>query len=358
MKHFSYITLCFILLVSFKKDEIAKEIPSLRTVIVYMAADNDLSEDARDNIRDMQLGFEEKDVNLIVFFDPSNDSPNILQIKKGSSKHIKTYTEFNSCDAAQMGKVLDDIIGMYPSASYGLVMWSHGTSWFPAGSRLKSFGEDNGRQMNINAMASALPVHFDFILMDACLMGSVEVAYELMCKTDFILASSTEIVNTGLPYRQVIPKLLQKEPDLRKVALDFYSFYDQLPGAYRSATISLVDANELEKLATVTGQLIADGASFDRTSVQRLDVYDEQYTFDFLDFMEKAFPEADTVPLKEQLDKTILYKTHTPEFIGEYTISTYCGLSCYIPHQQRNDLNKYYQQIGWNQASGFYRFFK
>ena len=41
--------------------------------------------------------------------------------------------------------------------------------------------------MNIDALAAALPVRFDFILMDACLMGSVEVVYELRNKADFII---------------------------------------------------------------------------------------------------------------------------------------------------------------------------
>ena len=66
-----------------------------------------------------------------------------------------------------------------------------------------------------------------------------------------------------------------------------------------------------------------------------------RYTFDFLDFMEKAFPDANINPLKEQLDKTVLYKAQTPEFIGLYAITAYCGLSCYMPGAI--DLNDFYQ---------------
>ena len=197
MKHFfSYITLCLILFVSCSKDA-ADDAPPHRTIIVYMAADNDLSEDAWVNISEMQSGFNGKGVNLLVFIDPVDDAPHILQIERGSSKKVKTYPEFNSADAGQMRQVLNDIIGMYPAESYGLVLWSHGTSWLPAGRQLKSFGEDNGQQMNIDALAYALPVRFDFILMDACLMGSVEAAYELRNKTDFIIASPTEIIYMG-----------------------------------------------------------------------------------------------------------------------------------------------------------------
>ena len=356
---FLLVTSCF---VSCNKDDEAYNNSLHSTIIVYMSADNDLSDDAWDNISEIKSVFNGKGANLVVFIDPADDAPQILQIKQGGGIRVKTYPEFNSADAMQMGQVLNDIIGMYPAESYGLVLWSHGTSWLPAGSRLKSFGEDNGRQMEIGALAAALPVRFDFILFDACLMGSVEVAYELRNKTDFIIASPSEIIYMGFPYEEIIPELMTAEPDLKKVAESYFDFYDAMPGTYHSASISLINTREIDNLALVTAQLIADrtfdAGTFDRTSIQRLDVYSEQYVFDFLDFLEKAFPDTDTAPLKEQLDKTVLYKANTPRFIDEYDIRTCCGLSCYIPHPQRDDLNEFYQQLAWCHASGFYQLFQ
>ena len=364
MKHFSfYYALCIILLVSCNKDDIMDDTQPHRTVIVYMAADNDLSEDAWDNILQMQSGYRDNNANLIVFIDPVDDSPHILQIAHGSYKKVKTYPEFDSTDATRMNQVLTDIIGMYPAASYGLVLWSHGTSWLPAGIQLRSFGEDNGRHMDLGGtLAAALPVKFDFILLDACLMGAVEVVYELRNKTDFIIASPTETLYPGFPYEQIVSELTHTEPDLRKVAADYIEFYNGISGILQSASVSLINTGELEQLAAITNQFIADltfdTETFDRTSVQRLDVYDEQYTFDFLDFMEKAFPDADIVPLKQQLGKTVLFEAHTLRFINEYDINTCCGLSCYIPHPHREDLNVYYQQLDWCKAAGFTNLFK
>jgi hypothetical protein len=150
-------------------------------------------------------------------------------------------------------------------------------------------------------------------------------------------------------------------PDLRKAAESYFDYYQQQSGAFRSATVSLINTKELDNLARVTNQLISgqtfDITSFDRTSGQRLDVYDEQYTFDFLDFITKAFPEADKHALMAQLEKTVLYKAHTAEFIEMYGINAYCGLSCYIPHSDRNDLTDYYQKLGWYQAGGYNKLF-
>jgi len=333
-----------------------------RTIIVYMAADNQLSDDAWDNLDEMQFVFAENGVNLIVFIDPSDDLPQMLKIERGGYKLVKTYTEFNSADAIHLKQVLNEIISLFPAASYGLVLWSHGSSWLPAGVQLRSFGEDNGRQMDITALAAALPVKFDFILFDACLMGSVEALYELRDKADFIIASPTEVISMGFPYEPIIQELIKDQPDLTKVAAAHHDFYDGLPGVYRSASVSLIKTSELEQLAALTGQLVAeqpfDMGLVERTSVQRLDVFEEQYAFDFLDFMEQVFPTADLSGLKRQLDKTVLYKAHTPRFLDEFDIHAFCGLSCFIPHPQRSDLNAFYQQLAWCLDSGFYRFFE
>lgn len=39
-------------------------------------------------------------------------------------------------------------------------------------------------------------------------------------------------------------------------------------------------------------------------------------------------------------------------FLSEYEIKTYCGLSCSIPHPQRNDLNSYYKTLKWYKSVG------
>lgn len=185
-------------------------------------------------------------------------------------------------------------------------------------------------------------------------MGSVEVAYELKEKTRFLLAPSTESIADGFPYEQVIPNLLKKEYQLEKVAQDYFDYYNNMKGAYRSATISLIDTRELDALAYETKKLFQhtaiDFESFNRKSVQRLDVYDEQYHFDLLDFINKAFPESDKSRFVTQLNKTVIYKANTPQFLKLYDINQYCGLSCYIPLSNRQDINYYYKQLQWNQA--------
>jgi len=356
-----YLTFCFILFISCDKEN---DDPVDRTIIVFMAADDNLSENATKNIKAMQDGYKEKGANLIVFIDdPVNNTRQIQRITDSGNTILKTYTESNSVYAIQMNEVLNDIIAMYPSESYGLVLWSHGNSWLPSSKQTRAFGADVNRQINISDLAAALPVWFDFILIDACLMGTVEVAYELRDKTDFLIASPTEVVDLGFPYKPIVHELLKNKPDLTNMAKEYFDFYNKKEGKNQSATIAVIKTNELENLATVTNQMIGnrkfDMKTFSRTLVQRFEMNSVQCnTFDFLDFLENAFADADFEPLKAQLKKTVPYQAHTPRFFDEYDILTFCGLGCYIPNPQRNDLNTYYQQLDWCQASGFKNLFQ
>lgn len=333
-----------------------------RTVLVYMAADNDLADNALRNIEQMKSSYPiDGKNNLLVFVNLPEEKPYLTKIEADTEIVIKQYEEFNSLEVQNMRRVLTEMISMYPANEYGLVLWSHGSSWLPANIQTRSFGEEKGLQMDITELSGALPVKFDFILFDACLMGSVEVAYELKDNANYIIASSTETLYTGFPYDMIIPDLIAASPDLQKVAKKYMDYYRQLTGIYRSATISFIHTKELEKLAEITSLLLDENSInmdlFNRSSVQRLDCYEEQYLFDFSDFIHKAFPDIQTESFDNQLQKVVLYKAHTDEFMEDFFIKTYCGLSSYIPLKSRNDLNNYYRRLKWYKDSGYKRLF-
>ncbi|MBQ4306232.1 MAG: hypothetical protein II764_04340, partial [Bacteroidales bacterium] len=107
-------------------------------------------------------------------------------------------------DAGTLNLVLKYIKDNFNASSYGMVFSSHATGWLPKGyytralgtrSHLhrmppqgglmtKTIGEEHtspSYEIDVSAFASAFPdgMDFDYILFDACLMGCVEVAYEL-----------------------------------------------------------------------------------------------------------------------------------------------------------------------------------
>lgn len=62
--------------------------------------------------------------------------------------------------------------------------------WFPAlKPKTKSFGVYNQSTMETHDLATALPTKLKYILFDACLTGSVEVASELQNTINYLTGS-------------------------------------------------------------------------------------------------------------------------------------------------------------------------
>ena len=160
-----------------------------------------------------------------------------------------------------MNRVLGDIRDKCPSQSYGLVYTSHGTGWIPKDynksnelSVSKSVGaEYDGQypsqtiyQLDIDEFGRALPYRFDYIVMDACLMGGVEVVYEWRDLCDYIVASPGEVLAEGFDYVNLAHRLLEGDsPDLAGVCQDYYEM--NLDGG--DATVGLYDCSKIEALA-------------------------------------------------------------------------------------------------------------
>lgn len=113
------------------------------------------------------------------------------------------YSEYSdiypySASGEVLHSVIHDAITAFPAMEYGLILWSHGTGWLPEGvfdtlkhgnrSKFRSFGFDSGKEMKITELAENLPVKFEFIIFDACLMSNIETLYELRNAANYIIA--------------------------------------------------------------------------------------------------------------------------------------------------------------------------
>ena len=181
--------LCLLSLIACEKEE-AEPSPR-RTVLIYIAGDNNLSSNAYTNIQWIEEGLEKDGLdngNLLVYIDTRSESPRLFRITVENGVALQTDVEVFEEDAHSSASpetltyILDKVIREYPADGYGLVLWSHGTAWLPSDTRsyLRSFGQDGNDCIELNELASALsPFHFDFLLFDACYMASTEVFYAL-----------------------------------------------------------------------------------------------------------------------------------------------------------------------------------
>ena len=354
-------TLFFILGCTDEKHETIEK-GVFRTVIVYMVADNDLSVNAYENIDKIVEGVTSIMGNnkILIYLDPV-DTPQLIEISylngRKNIKTIRDYPEQNSLDSTIMRSVLLEIIDKYPSESYGLVLWSHGTSWLPPNSVLKSFGDDNGKEMDILLLEQSLPLKFEFIIFDACLMGSIEVAYQFRNKANYILSSPTEVLSTGYPYDLIVSDFFGGVEEFKNIAFSFFAYYNSQNGAYQSASVSLIGTKRLDCLAEKSKSMLANWPiekwTFTTQFVQNFDVGNSNLTYDYIDFLDKNYPSCMVNEIKLVFDEIIIVKYHTPNFLEKISITRFCGLGCYVPNHLYSGINQYYRRLAWYADAGY-----
>jgi len=350
------------------KDDKLPEINSDMTTIIYMEANNNLRGEARKAIHELEEGlFNAKaKSNILVYIKDNDDTGYLLKIVPNADAYriasdtIMSFPFYYKSDANQVREVLTYVDKRYNSETYNLVLWSHGTAWSPGAHYLsppksKSFGEDRGQQIDIKALKDALPMHFNFIVFDACSMASIEVLYEFRDKADFIIASPTDILSDGFPYNAFVSALSSDRNSLVRIASSFFNYYDIQQGLYRSASVSVTDLSKLSKLASYLKLKANNDRVYITEGVQRLDFTTgfPVKLYDFSDFIAKNFKQEDSEAINKLLDDAILYKSNTKEFLGN-KIHKFSGItiSCPVPE---DPLYKYYSELSWNKDSFFLR---
>ena len=245
----------------------------------------------------------------------------------------------------------------------GLVLWSHGTAWFPTNpsSYMRAFGQDGDDFMEIYELADALDgFHFDFLAFDACYMGSVEVAYELRNAADYLIASATEVIGYGFPYDLMIRPMFSATADVQGIAEAFYTYYNMQSGNMRSASIALVKNDELEGLADASRAIFSTLSDEQLWAVPLAEVQPLEYFFqkthclyDMDDYVQHLTGgQTDSyAAFRDALDRSVIYKANTPQNYfaqtGQENINTFCGLSVYAPQEIIPAMNAWYENLAW-----------
>lgn len=386
-----------------------------KTILVYMAANNNLSEDAKNNLADMQKGYiPEDDGNLVVYYHYPNQNPLLLNITHNETGAVAVDTIYrfpprNSATASSLKSAINVTATYFPAEEYGLILWSHATGWLPVnyyatnpqrslasdgsypldnmqqnshtnpfqeyingedpyaeivkmvkgnnnGILSRSFGSEEGSEIDIKELVNALPFKFSFMIFDACLMGGIEVAYQLKDSTDYLLFSPTETLANGMPYSLIMQHLFSNPTDLTATAKEYYNFYNSQT-LLRYATVSVVKTSELENVATVAKEIFDTGrdkiSSIDIKGIQQYFRNNKHWFYDIEDFIGKIATQEQAAKFNEAINKAVIYKAATPYFISiPINSEKFSGLSTYIPYFNESELDRYYKTLEWNSACG------
>lgn len=386
-----------------------------RTVLAYLISNNQagsLDTYLRNNVIDMYtaLGNMKESCTLLVFYRPyTNDAPlsnptlmsfytdgrgnvnnqpaltgtnlSFESICQVAEKKEYTMNSQIATDPAVMEEVFKDMQAVAPSDSYGVIFGSHGTGWMKGNSVLtKAFGDDSGYHIDIPDLANALKNSFtkklDFVLFDACMMGTAEVCYELKDVTSHCVGSVLETPVYGFPYDQLLPYLYADSVDYSAVCHEFISFNktNNLWG-----TCAAVDCSQMDNLAeAVKTKLLEWKEALPSVSMENVQQYGvnsyRYFSYDVLDFFRELGRKsgvADTdlnteiASVQTALNQAVIAKECLagPEYeFDGLTVddARFCGIGMYIPGEynryvtNKTSWNSYYtQSIAWYHAAGW-----
>lgn len=371
-----------------------------RTILVYLVANNasdvKLDKYLKTNIVWMyqNMATDSDSCRLLVYYRPSqNDGlltePSILEFISDGKGHIngrsalsteefsdvfgeatvlRTYIEtegYNATDPEVMAQVFRDMQTAAPSNSYGLIFGSHASGWMPASATVsRAFGDDDGYSINIPELRDVLTNSFssgnlDFILLDACMMGSVEVAYELRNVADYCIASVMETSASGFPYQRMFHYLSDTDVDYQRICTAFTDYYQSGWG-----TCAAIDCSRLDNLAdAVAGELQNHAADISTLDYQNIQQYGassyRNFSFDIGDFFRQL--NGGTIPASIQtaLDQAVIAKSCIPgkySYLPEVDADRFCGIGMFFPEYTGRTISweDYYRtSISWYQAVGW-----
>ena len=384
-----------------------------KVMLLYESGFNSLGGYMHTNIDDLQAGYlprkgKSEDV-LLLFSHLTKSSRNYSS--ETAPAMIRLYSDRGKCrmdtlkvwpvgtpiaHAEMVTEVFDWVKENFPAKSYGAVMSSHATGWLPKGyysnpascpgetdrssyvsfsRQRRTFGQEyyssgtKTEEIELKDLAAAIPYKLDYILFDACLMSTVEVAWELRNVCSYLAVSPCEIPAAGFNYKTLAEHLLQPEvPDLKAVCMDYYAAYEN--DSIYGATISMIDCGLLEPLADACRTLFSRYRSgilnLDGRNVQ---VYDRTGSgkyyyvfFDLKDMLREAGATAEDLSiLQDAIDQALVYEAHTARFI-DVKLDRCCGLATYLPafpdykkdswHGTEFLDNFYKSNVSWNDATG------
>ena len=401
MKRLLYLCVTIAMLASCSNEIPEQEEASFngRTILVYLVANNsatNLDRYLKTNILWMyqNMATDSDSCKLLVYYRPNqNDGlltePSILEFISDGKGHIngrtalsteefsdvfgeatvlKTYIEtegYNATDPEVMMQVFRDMQTAAPSQSYGLIFGSHASGWMPASATVsRAFGDDDGYSINIPELRDVLTNSFasgnlDFILLDACMMGSVEVAYELRNVADYCIASVMETPASGFPYQRMFHYLSDTDVDYQRICTAFTDYYQSGWG-----TCAAIDCSRLDNLAdAVAGELQNHAADISTLDYQNIQQYGassyRNFSFDIGDFFRQL--NGGTIPASIQtaLDQAVIAKSCIPgkySYLPEVDADRFCGIGMFFPEYTGRTISweDYYRtSISWYQAVGW-----
>lgn len=311
------------------------------TLMVYMAADNDLESAALEDLNEMEAAFyDEEKITVLVLLDRSDlydnsngnwSSTRLYKVKHDANGMNKTIvseqlpcpelslelshdSELDMSSKKTLSGLLSYSCRAFPADRYALVMWGHGTGWRGlsldgisySSKKVKAFAFDDngGGYMHLCTLREAIEDGMkdevlEFIGFDTCFGAELEVCYELkncarwLCGTEGLSPYSgwnyttwLHEISRNISAGQDFFSLPEPKDDTSFAVVslshigELFASFDSLASSLTKCICSEDDVESLKKLVRSAGLLFVPNAK----SEAYISIYD------FLSAVESEFP--------------------------------------------------------------------
>jgi hypothetical protein len=358
--------------------------PPIKTIMVYLDGDNNLEEYAMDDFNEIKnANLTGSDINILVLIDRT---PSDYDISEGDwtgtqlweinstgetrlddlgkvyftdgLSNIGDSDEYDMGDPATLESFIDFCIDQYPG-NYALILWNHGGGWrkkslstdfglkdisFPvsveatngsAGTKAVCWDEtsdDNTLYMD-EVQTAVTDKGITVIGFDACLMGMIEVAWELKDLASYMIASEATEPASGWDYTSWLEEFIatssKNAVDMCNAVVDTYGdFY----GIGYGATLSAIDLSRIDNAFSALNNFSLSLYNSITTDARRnavgnkiiddaenywLGVYGTDYNIDLYDLAEVIrtnynYNDTDCSLLKNAVSSSVVAEWHDP----------------------------------------------
>ena len=319
--------------------------------------------------------------------------------KKVIKDTLQTYEGSDYATAEGFTSLLNEVKTRAEALNYALIIGAHGCGWtyssdwvsYPYRARPLNgvastasdenfsgiyFGNGSGlhtrffgsvsladHAIDVTTLAEGIKksgMKMQYILFDACYMGNVETAYELKDVTNYMIASSSEIMGYGLPYKSIWTYLNSATPSYSSIVTTSVNFYNTTGDPYLN--LAAVDCRQMDKLASVMKEINSKytlSSTVPLDSIQPLDGFSPNLFYDLSVYVDSLHPSGYLLDqFTAQLKLTVKAAAHTAQAYtnlgsgraGTFTVKNYCGLSISDPSQHSVAI-KGREKTGWWKAT-------
>lgn len=345
-----------------------------KTVMVYMVG-SDLESQAGaasfDIVEMMESGVDTTKNKVLIYTGGTkewmiSDIPvdkNCIYLLKGEEfELVKDYNSLNMGDSQTLAEFLRYGVNNYPSDEYGLILWNHGAG------PLIGYGNDElyGDLLEMSELKTALSSagfgngkKLEFLGFDACLMGSIETAWEVKDYANYLIASQETEPGCGWNY-SFLKQLNHYDSgkDIGKCIVDSYfvgcdEVAQNNPALEADLTLSCMDLSKIGNVEDSLNALFAKvdsniltgyfpSASQFRNNVKSFGKYSSSFDYDLIDISHlvsllSTDYESETKQLNADLKEFVCY--------SKTNVQNANGVSIYHPYDNAQYMNLWIDQF-------------